>query len=165
MHRISGYQEAFIQREGILQIWIDADACPKAVKDITFRAAIRLRIATFLVANQPQYCPATEFIKLILVPGGFDAADEKIIDSLQAGDLVITADIPLAASVIEKSAYALSPRGKMYTEDNINESLTMRNLKHELRGSGVTTGGPAPHRKSDTKTFADQLDRFLSRKM
>lgn len=146
-----------------MQIWIDADACPRAVKDIVFRAAARLKIQTCLVANQPQFCPASEFVDLILVPGGFDVADEKILDSLHTGDLVITADIPLAAAVIEKSAHALSPRGKLYTEDNVNESLTIRNLKHELRGSGVITGGPAPHSKSDTKMFADQLDRFLAR--
>ena len=146
-----------------MQIWIDADACPRAVKEIIFRAAVRLKIQTRLVANMPQYCPSTEFVELILVPGGFDAADEKILSSLQSGDLVITADIPLAAAVIEKSAHALSPRGKLYTEGNVNESLTIRNLKHELRGGGVLTGGPAPHRQSDTKSFADQLDKFLAR--
>ena len=146
-----------------MQIWVDADACPKPVKEIIFRAAKRRQILTTLVANLPLKIPVSPYIKTILVPGGFDIADEKIEALTRVDDLVITADIPLAAKIIAKGAVALNPRGKLYTQDNINEALTMRNLKDELRGSGIETGGPAAFNKKDREAFANQLDRFLSR--
>ncbi len=146
-----------------MQIWVDADACPRPVKEIIFRIAQRRQILTTLVANLPLRVPKSSFIKTILVPGGFDIADEKIEALTTSGDLVITADIPLAAKIIAKDAAALNPRGKLYTKDNINEALTMRNLKDELRGSGIETGGPPAFNKKDRENFANQIDRFLSK--
>ncbi len=146
-----------------MQIWVDADACPRPVKEIIFRVAKRREILTTLVANLPLRVPKSPYIKTILVPGGFDIADEKIEALSAASDLIITADIPLAAKIIAKGAAALNPRGKLYTKDNINEALTMRNLKDELRGSGIETGGPPGFNKKDREIFANQLDRFLSK--
>jgi len=146
-----------------MQIWIDADACPRSIKDILFRAANRVQVLTTLVANQPLKIPVSPYIKTTLVPGGFDVADEHIIQQVQSGDLVVSADIPLVAEVIEKGAFALNPRGTFYTTDNINEALTMRNLKDELRGSGIETGGPPAFNNNDREAFANELDRFLSK--
>ncbi len=146
-----------------MQIWVDADACPRPVKEIIFRIAQRREILTTLVANLPLRVPKSPYIKTILVPGGFDIADEKIEALSAAGDLIITADIPLAAKIIAKGAAALNPRGKLYTKGNINEALTMRNLKDELRGSGIETGGPPAFNKKDRENFANQIDRFLSK--
>ena len=145
-----------------MQIWIDADACPKPIKDILFRAAERLRLMLTLVANQPLQTPASSYIKTIRVASGFDVADNYIAHSVTIGDLVITADIPLAAAVIEKGAYALNPRGELYTQSNIKARLSMRNFMDELRGSGVNTGGPPPLSQNDRQAFANQLDRFLA---
>jgi uncharacterized protein YaiI (UPF0178 family) len=144
-----------------VQIWVDADACPKVIKEILFRAAERVRVPLTLVANRPLQIPRSPYIKTLQVPAGFDVADNQIIDRIQPNDLVITADIPLAAVVIEKGGHALDPRGELYTESNVRERLSMRDFMDELRGSGVVTGGPAEFRQSDRKAFANELDRFL----
>lgn len=145
-----------------MQIWIDADACPAVIKDILYRAAQRKQVMLTLVANQPLRTPASPYIRSLRVAGGFDVADNKIVELVQAGDLVITADIPLAADVIKKGGYALNPRGDLYTVDNIQERLTLRNFLGELRNTGVQTGGPPPLNHSDRQAFANQLDRFLT---
>ena len=145
-----------------MQIWVDADACPKVIKDILFRAAERERVTMTLVANQLPRVPPSPYIKAFQVPAGFDVADDRIVEQIQAGDLVITADIPLAAGVIAKGGHALNPRGEFYTPDNIRERLTMRNFMDELRGSGVNTGGPSTLSQRDRQAFANQLDRFLA---
>jgi len=146
-----------------MQIWVDADACPGAIKEILFRAAERVQVTLTLVANKPLRAPSSPYIRAIQVPAGFDVADDKIAQQVQSGDLVITADIPLAADIIERGGHALSPRGELYTEDNIQERLSVRNFMDELRSSGVDTGGPASFSKSDCQTFANQLDRFLTK--
>ncbi len=145
-----------------MQIWIDADACPKVIKDILFRAAERVQVPLTLVANKPLRPPASPYIKAIQVPAGLDVADNKIIELAQPGDLVITADIPLAAAVIDKGGYALNPRGDFYTEENVQQFLSTRNFMDELRGAGVLTGGPPTFNKGDRQAFANQLDRFLT---
>lgn len=144
-----------------MQIWIDADACPNIIKDILFRAAIRTKTQLTLVANQAINAPASVFIKKLVVPGGFDVADNKIVDCMSPGDLVITADIPLADAVITKGGFALNPRGEMYTEANIKQRLSIRNFSEGLRSSGVRTGGPAAFSKKEVQDFANSLDRFL----
>jgi len=145
-----------------MRIWIDADACPNVIKDILFRAAQRARVTLTLVANQPIRTPPSQYIKTLQVPPGFDVADNKIVELAEAGDLVVTADIPLAASVIEKGGHALDPRGETYTRDNIKERLAMRKLMDELRSSGIDTGGPATFSNADRQAFANRLDRFLA---
>lgn len=145
-----------------MQIWVDADSCPKAVKDIIFRAAERTKIATFLVANQFLQIPPSRFIKFLQVNPGFDAADNEIIKRLNPGDLVITGDIPLANEVIEKEGHAINSRGERYTRDNIKERLNMRDFMDTLRTSGVDTGGPSPLNSRDIQAFANQLDQFLT---
>ncbi len=147
-----------------MHIWVDADACPGVIKDILFRAAERTQIMMTLVANNPLRMPRSPYIRMLQVPRGFDVADNEIAKRVEAGDLVITADIPLAADVISRGAHALDPRGELYTLDTIRERLQMRNFMDELRGSGVQTGGPPTLDHTDRKRFADQLDRFLSRK-
>ena len=146
-----------------MHIWVDADACPRAVKEILYRAAERVQVPLTLVANKPLQIPRSRFIATVRVAAGFDVADNEIVRNLNSGDLVITADIPLAAEVIEKGAHALDPRGEFFTEDNIQERLTLRNFMDELRGAGVETGGPAAFGPSDRQAFANQLDRFLTR--
>jgi uncharacterized protein YaiI (UPF0178 family) len=146
-----------------MQIWVDADACPNVIKDILFRAASRAHVSLTLVANQLLRTPPSPYIKAIQVPSGFDVADSKIVQQLQPGDLVITADIPLAALVIEKGGHALNPRGEFYTTENIRERLAVRNFMDELRNTGVNTGGPAVLSLSDRQAFANQLDRFLTK--
>lgn len=146
-----------------MQIWVDADACPNVIKEILFRAAERRRIPLTLVANQPMSTPPSQFIKSVRVAAGFDVADNHIVKQIQAGDLAVTADIPLAAAVIEKQGYALNPRGEFYSEENIRQRLAMRNLMEELRSSGEQIGGPAPLNKGDRLAFANELDRFLTR--
>ncbi len=145
-----------------MQIWVDADACPGPIKEILFRAAQRTGVALTLVANQPLRTPPVPHIRAMQVPGGFDVADRAIVDRVAEGDLVVTADIPLAAAVIERRAHALNPRGEFYTENNIRERLNMRDFMDELRGSGVMTGGPATFGPRDRQAFANQLDRFLT---
>lgn len=147
-----------------MHIWVDADACPGVIKDILFRAAERTQIEMTLVANKPLRTPPSRFIRTLQVPRGFDVADNEIARRVEAGDLVITADIPLASDVIERGAHALDPRGELYTADNIRERLQMRNFMDGLRASGVQTGGPPALDHTDRKRFADQLDRFLTLK-
>ncbi|MES2367251.1 MAG: YaiI/YqxD family protein [Pseudomonadota bacterium] len=146
-----------------MHIWVDADACPGVIKEILFRAADRAQISMTLVANQLIRTPPSSYIRALQVPKGFDVADNEIVRRLQAGDLVITADIPLAADVLEKGGHALNPRGEFYSRETIQALLTMRNFMDELRGSGVQTGGPAAFSTSDRRAFANQLDRFLTR--
>ncbi len=147
-----------------MQIWVDADACPKVIKDILFRAAEREQIMLTLVANSPLRTPPSRFVRATVVAGGFDVADRRIVELLQPGDLVITADIPLAADAIDKGAQALSPRGELYSADNIQERLSMRHFMQDLRHSGVNTGGPAALSQADRQAFANQLDRLLTRR-
>ena len=146
-----------------MHIWIDADACPGVVKEILFRAAERLQINTVLVANRLLRTPPSRFIRAIQVPAGFDVADAHIVEQVASGDLVVTADIPLAAAVLERGAHALNPRGEMYTAANLAERLSMRNFLEELRSSGVQTGGPAAFSQADRQAFGAALDRFLAR--
>ncbi|MGZ8251988.1 MAG: YaiI/YqxD family protein [Methylophilaceae bacterium] len=146
-----------------MNIWVDADACPVVIKEILFRAAERTKITTTLVANKLLRVPPSSYIKALQVPAGFDVADNKIVQDLAAGDLVITADIPLAAQVIAKGAHALNPRGEFYSTANINERLAMRNFMEELRGSGVDISGPSTFSQADRQAFAAELDRFLAK--
>jgi len=145
-----------------MRIWVDADACPNVIKDILFRAAERARVILTLVANQPIRTPPSQYIKALQVPAGLDVADNRMVELAEAGDLVITADIPLAAGVIDKGGHALDPRGETYTRDNIKERLAMRKLMDELRSSGIDTGGPATFSNADRQAFANKLDRFLA---
>ena len=146
-----------------MHIWIDADACPGVIKEILFRAAERLQIDTTLVANRLLRPPPSRFIRAVQVPAGFDVADAHIVAQVADGDLVVTADIPLAAAVLARGAHALNPRGELYTEANIAERLSMRNFLEELRSSGVQTGGPAAFSQADRQAFGAALDRFLAR--
>ena len=145
-----------------MHIWVDADACPKVIKEILYRAAERVRVPLTLVANRPLWVPRSPYIKTRTVPAGFDVADQEIVDEIQPEDLVITADIPLAAAVIEKGGLALNPRGELYTENTVRERLSVRDFMDELRGSGVVTGGPPEFSQGDRKEFANALDRILS---
>lgn len=144
------------------KIWIDADACPKAVKEMVFKAGLRLQISIILVANDYQNIPQSDLIQLIVVHKGFDAADEHIIDQVEIHDIVITADIPLAAKVLKKKAIALNPRGEIYTEHNIGSILSLRDFMKEFRDAGSIMGGPAPFGAKDIKQFADSLNRLVS---
>ncbi len=146
-----------------MQIWVDADACPKVVKEILFRAAERVKVPVILLANSLLRTPPSPYIKAIQVADGLDEADNQIVRKLQCGDLVITADIPLAAEVINKGGCALNPRGELYTKDNVFEYLSMRNLMQELRSGGEITGGPPAFNMKDRQAFANQLDRFLAK--
>ncbi len=145
-----------------MKIWVDADACPVVIKDILFRAAERTETLLTLVANQAMRVPASDFVRTIQVPSGFDVADNEIVKQLDAGDLVITADIPLAAEVIEKGGHALNPRGELYSQDNIRARLNMRDFMDTLRASGIQTGGPPTISHSDRQAFANNLDRLLA---
>ncbi len=158
-----GRQTLDIGSGGGMRIWVDADACPNVIKDILFRAAERVGVLVTLVANQPLTPPPSRLIRAIQVAPGFDVADKEIVKRLEPGDLVITADIPLAAEVIAQEAHALDPRGQIYTKDNIRERLNMRDFMDTLRSSGVDTGGPATLSARDRQTFANALDRFLAR--
>lgn len=142
------------------KIWIDADACPKAVKDILFKTSARLKIELVLVANAYQTIPHSPLITLIIVGKKLDEADQYIVDYLQSGELVITADIPLAAKVVEKEAFALNPRGELYTEENIGEILSMRDFMKELRDGGAITGGPSSFSPKDVECFANALNKL-----
>lgn len=147
-----------------MRIWVDADACPNAIKDILYRAAERAGVELTLVANQPLRTPPSRHIRTMQVPSGFDVADNRIAELAVQGDVVVTADIPLAAAVVEKGALALNPRGALYTEENIRERLAMRNLMEELRSTGEVTGGPPTLGKKERQAFANQLDRLLARR-
>jgi uncharacterized protein YaiI (UPF0178 family) len=146
-----------------MRIWVDADACPRVIKEILFRAAERVRVQLTLVANQLLHVPRSPYIRSLRVPAGFDVADHRILELLEPGDLVVTADIPLAAEVVEKGAMALDPRGEAYTAENVRERLAMRNLLDELRSEGAIMGGPPTLNKSDRQSFANALDRILTR--
>lgn len=147
-----------------MQIWVDADACPAVIKDILFRVAERLQLPLTLVANRLLRVPPSPYIRARQVPMGFDVADRHIMDEVAAGDLVVTADIPLAAALIEKGAFALSPRGEFFSAENIRERLGMRDFMEGLRGAGADIGGPSALSQADRQTFANQLDRFLARR-
>ncbi|MCF8198617.1 MAG: YaiI/YqxD family protein [Sulfuritalea sp.] len=146
-----------------MQIWVDADACPGVIKEILFRAAIRHGLPLTLVANQWLRVPPSTHIRSVQVPQGFDVADSHIVEQVSAGDLVITADIPLAALVIDKRAFALNPRGELYTAENVRQALDMRNFMDSLRSSGIDTGGPPAFSQADRQSFANELDRFIAR--
>ncbi len=146
-----------------MQIWVDADACPLVCKEILFRVAERRQLNVTLVANQLMRVPGSRFIRALQVPAGADVADLEIVRLLAPGDLVVTADIPLASLVLEKGGYALNPRGEFYTVDNIAQHLSMRAFMDELRSGGVDTGGPAPYGNADRQNFANQLDRHLAK--
>ncbi len=144
------------------RIWVDADACPVAIKEILFRAAQRAQVHVTLVANHALRTPPSPYIRSIQVAGGFDVADNEIVGLVAPGDLVVTQDIPLAAAVIAKGALAVHPRGELFTPDTIQQRLTMRNFMEELRSTGVNTGGPAALHPRDKQAFANQLDRWLA---
>ena len=144
-----------------MQILVDADACPKAIKDILFRVAERLRITTVLVANHTLQIPPSRYIQFLQVISGFDVADNEIVKRLIVGDLVITSDIPLAYKVLCGGGHAINPRGELYTQDNIKERLNMRDFMDTLRSSGIDTGGPTALSSRDIQTFENQLDKFL----
>ena len=144
-----------------MKIWVDADACPVVIKDILYRAAERTEIQVTLVANQAVNVPRSRHINFIRVASGFDVADNEIVNRMNAGDLVVTADIPLASDVIEKGGLALSPRGELYTANNIKSRLNMRDFMETLRSSGIDTGGPPALNQGDRKAFADHLDKIL----
>ena len=148
-----------------MKLLVDADACPRTAKEILFRAALRTGVPLTLVANQGLQIPRSNLITMLVVPGGFDVADHKIVQLAEAGDLVITADITLAAACLDKGAQALSPRGQLFTDDNVRERLSVRNLMDELRNCGVEVGGgPPPLAKKDLQAFSNHLDRILARR-
>jgi len=144
-----------------MQILVDADACPKAIKDILFRVAERLRITTILVANHTLQIPPSRYVQFLQVRSGFDVADNEIVKKLMVGDLVITSDIPLAYEVLYGGGHAINPRGELYTQENIKERLNMRDFMDTLRSSGIDTGGPTALSSRDIQAFANQLDKFL----
>ncbi|MEI2629241.1 YaiI/YqxD family protein [Erwinia aphidicola] len=144
-----------------MPIWVDADACPKVIKEVLYRAAEREHMMVTLVANQGLSVPPSRFVRTLRVPAGFDVADNEIVRRAEAGDLVITADIPLAAEVMEKGAIALNPRGERYSEATIRERLTMRDFMDTMRASGVQTGGPPALNQRDRQQFANELDKWL----
>jgi uncharacterized protein YaiI (UPF0178 family) len=145
-----------------MNIWVDADACPAPVKEILYRAADRACLPVTFVANQALRTPPSRWIRSVQVPRGFDVADSHIVEAVKPGDLVVTADIPLASLVVAKNAYALGPRGELYDRNNIGELLDMRNFMDGLRSSGMVTGGPGAFSHADRQAFANQLDRFLA---
>ena len=147
-----------------VQIWVDADACPAAIKDILYRAAKRAEIRLTLIANQMLRVPPSPWIQALQVPAGFDVADRRIVEETQPGDLVITADVPLAAQAIAKGAVVIDPRGELLDAGNIEERLSMRNFMENLRSSGVETGGPAAFSSADRQAFANRLDRLLAKR-
>lgn len=145
------------------RIWVDADACPAAIKEILYRTVRRLQVELILVANQTMQIPSTELIQLITVPEGADVADDKIVEMLAPGDVVITGDIPLAARVAEKSGIAIGTRGELFDDDTVHERLASRNLMEQFRSAGVDTSGPKPLTQKNIQTFANLLDRTLTR--
>jgi len=145
-----------------MKIWVDADACPKPVKDILYRAAERTRTELILVANRALTVPRSAFIRSRTVAQGFDVADAAIVESAEAGDIVVTADIPLAAAAVAKGVTAINPRGELYTAENVRQQLSLRDFMAELRGAGVDTGGQAAFGQRERQAFANQLDRLLA---
>lgn len=148
-----------------MKIWVDADACPKVIKEYIFKMAVRKEISTTLVANSYMQIPVHPLINLIQVEKGADIADFYIVENLDEGDIVITADIPLAALVVEKNAIGINPRGEMYTEENVQERLSMRNFLTDLRDEGVITGGPAPFGPKDKENFANTFSKILATRL
>jgi uncharacterized protein YaiI (UPF0178 family) len=146
-----------------MKIWVDADACPRVIKEILFRAAERVQLRLTLVANRLLYVPSSPYLRSIQVPSGFDKADHRIVELMEPGDLVVTADIPLAADVVKNGGLALDPRGELFTEENIAERLAFRNLMDQLRSEGLEGGGPAALGKNDRQAFANRLDQILTR--
>jgi uncharacterized protein YaiI (UPF0178 family) len=149
----------------MVQIWIDGDACPKAAKELVFRASARLRIPVCVVANRAFAVPPSALITFVQVRAGSDVADGYIVQHVAAADLVITADIPLAAQVVGRGAVALDPRGELYTADTIGDRLAVRNLMEELRWAGAATGGPPAYSAADRRHFANALDTLLTRRL
>ncbi|MBC8115313.1 MAG: YaiI/YqxD family protein [Candidatus Saccharimonas sp.] len=147
-----------------MRIWIDGDACPVVIKELLFRAAARVKVLVTVVANEKLRVPVSEFIQTLVVGSGVNVADKRIVELVEAGDLVVTADVPLAAHVVQKGGIALNPRGELYSAENIGERITMRNLMDELRGNDLVTGGPAPFGTKDKQAFANQLDRLLAKR-
>ncbi|MCB1797507.1 MAG: YaiI/YqxD family protein [Gammaproteobacteria bacterium] len=146
-----------------MAIWVDADACPRAIREILYRAAERCQVALTLVANQTIEIPRSRHVRMLTVSAGFDVADNEIARRVEAGDLVVTSDIPLAADAIARHAEVVSPRGERFTPDNIRERLTMRDFMDTLRSSGLTSGGPPPLSPTDRQAFANALDSYLAR--
>ena len=147
-----------------MRIWIDGDACPGVIKELLFRAAVRVKVLVTVVANEKLRVPVSEFIQTLVVGSGMNVADKQIVELVEAGDLVVTADVPLAAHVVQKGGIAINPRGELYSAENIGERITMRNLMDELRGNDLVTGGPAPFGTKDKQAFANQLDRLLAKR-
>lgn len=145
-----------------MQIWVDADACPRDAKELIYKTAKRTKIKTTFVANQQIRVPGSKYLETLLVKSGANVADQKIVELMEPGDLVITADIPLAADVVAREGAVISPRGELYTEKNIGERLAVRDLMDELRGGGEITGGPASYSDKDRQAFANQLDRWIT---
>ena len=146
-----------------MKIWVDADACPVVIKEILYKAALRVQVPLILVANQPMRVPSSDLISTLQVSSGFDEADDEIVRRVEAGDLVITSDIPLAAEVIDKGGLALNARGELYTVDTVKARLNMRDFMDTMRSSGIHTGGPAALSQADRREFSNQLDRLLTR--
>ncbi len=146
-----------------MNIWVDADACPVVIKNILFKVADRVKVELVLVANQVIKMPRSKYIKMLQVSAGFDEADNEIVKRAMEGDIVITADIPLAAEVIDKGCFALNPRGELYSEDTIKEKLNMRDFMDTLRSGGIETGGPKPLNQKNRNEFANQLDKLLTK--
>ena len=147
-----------------MAIWVDADACPRVIREILYRAAERCQVALTLVANQTIEIPRSRHVRMLTVSAGFDVADNEIARRVEAGDLVVTSDIPLAADAIARHAEVVSPRGERFTPDNIRERLTMRDFMDTLRSSGLTSGGPPPLSPTDRQAFANALDSYLARR-
>ncbi|MDY6830193.1 MAG: YaiI/YqxD family protein [Pseudomonadota bacterium] len=148
-----------------MHIWVDADACPNPIKEILYRVAVRVSVPLTLVANQALYPPRSQWIRAVQVPAGFDVADNHIVQAVSAGDLVVTADIPLAAEVIERGALVVSPRGEELTASNIRPRLNMRDFLDQMRSSGEVTGGPPPLSNADRGAFANAVDRIVTKRM
>ena len=146
-----------------MTLWVDADACPVVIKEILFRASERTQLPLVLVANRPIHIPRSKLVSMVQVGAGMDVADNEIVRRLSPGDVVITQDIPLAAEVIEKGGHALSPRGELFTPDNIRDRLSVRDFMEGLRASGVETGGPPALGLADRQNFANKLDALLTR--
>jgi hypothetical protein len=148
-----------------LRIWVDADACPAAIKDILFRTTRRLKVKLILVANQSMHVPTSDLIQLMTVPQGADVADHEIVEMMEPGDIVVTGDIPLAARVVEKSGIAIGTRGELFDDDSVHGRLASRNLMEQFRSAGVETSGPKPLNPKDVQAFANVLDRTLTRRL
>ncbi len=148
-----------------MHIWVDADACPVVIKEILFKAAVRTKILVTLVANHSLRTPPSAYIKFIQVGSGFDVADDEIVKRVEEGDLIITSDIPLAADAIDKGALSLSPRGELFTKENIKGRLNVRDFLDTMRSSGLEIGGPPPLNQGDRKAFANHLDAILSKQL